>query len=210
MKLSKGTYKFIFIAAFVVVVGGVALYFIFRDPPVEDPNKNGTPVPPGSPTPKWVPEAFPLTLGMYGNKIKALQAALGFTTAQQDGKLGPMTQSALAAKGKALPLSQTDYNNIVNPPATGGGTNFQTVKTALGSAGQNFSGGITGYFSGPNQVYSFDFYTNGRVIIYNSQKKEVARGTYSDGGKKIAIDGGKTYNANSVTLNMQQIATDLG
>ena len=80
---------------------------------VEDPNKNNTPVPPGSPTPKWIPEVPPYNVGMFGPKIKALQTALGISA---DGKFGQQTKAAVIAKGKSVPLSTTDYNDIINPP----------------------------------------------------------------------------------------------
>jgi len=213
MAFSKKTLKGIFIVAIIVIVIALAVYLfrcdIFKNlgSCVEDPNKNNIPVPAGSPTPKWVAETFPLNIGMFGTKIKALQTALGIAA---DGKLGSQTNSALIAKGYTVPLSLTDYNNIVNPAATGGGTNFQTVKNSLGTAGKNFSGGVTAYMSGPNEVYSFDFYTNGRVFIYDSKKNEKAKGTYSDGGKLIVLDSGTNFNASSVTVNMQKIANYLG
>lgn len=202
------------IAVAAIVIG--ILIYIFRcdifknlSSCVEDPNESNTPVPPGSPTPKWVPEVPPYNIGMFGPKIKALQKALGFSTADQDGKLGPQTASAITAKGKSMPLSETDYNAIVNPAATGGGTNFQQVKSALGSTGTNFSGGVIGPMYGPNELYKFYFYTNGRVFIYDSQAIEKARGTYTEGGKTISIDNGDSYTSAAVGLTMQKVAYEL-
>lgn len=124
MALSRKTYWIIFAAVAAVVIIAVILYFIFRNP-VADPNKTNTPVPTDSPTPKWVKETFPLNVGMYGPKIKALQKALGFSIADQDGKLGPQTKAGIIAKGYAVPLSQTDYNTIIN---TGGGSASSNIK----------------------------------------------------------------------------------
>lgn len=210
---SRKSLMWIFFSAIVAIVIGILIY-IFRcdlfknlGSCVADPNDTNTPVPVGSLTPRWVPETFPLNIGMFGPKIKNLQKALGV---QQDGKLGPQTSASLQAKGYNVPLSLVDYNKIVNPAATGGGTNFQSVKNALGTAGKNFTGGVTGYMAGSNEVYSFNFYTNGRVFVYDSNNNEKARGTYVDGGKSIFLDNGTNYNAGSVTLNMQQIANYLG
>lgn len=223
MAFQRKTLIWIFVIAIGIVAAAIVIYLFRCDiwsnlgTCVEDPNDSNTPVPPGSPTQKWVPETFPLNIGMFGPKIKSLQKALGFQNTNknapnyQDGRFGSVeTRPAVIAKGYAVPLSLSDYNAIVNPAASGGGTNFQSVKTGLGTAGQNFSGGVIGYASGPNQVYSFQFYTNGRVFIYNPQKVEQAKGTYTDGGKTIALDGGGSYTSNTVTLNMQKIANDLG
>lgn len=125
MKLSRKTYTIIFIAVAVIIALAVILYFVFRDPPIEDPNKTNTPVPAGSPTNKWVAESFPLTLSMYGSKIKVLQAALGFTGKALDGYLGTDTQSAILTKGYSLPLSQSDYNTIITSKGTGAAQNIK-------------------------------------------------------------------------------------
>lgn len=120
MKFSKKQLTWIFVIVAAIIVA-LAIWYFTR-PGVPDPNKTNTPVPPGSPTPKWVPEKFPLTLGMYGTKIKALQTALGVGA---DGKLGPQTNSALTALGYTLPLSTSDYNAIiasVSASGTGSGT----------------------------------------------------------------------------------------
>lgn len=216
MAFQRKTLIWFLVIAVIIVVAAIVIYLfrcdIFKNlgSCVEDPNDTNQPIPTGSPTPKWVAETPPYNIGQFGPKIKALQKALGFSVADQDGKFGPQTASAVIAKGKPVPLPESDYQAIVNPAASGGGTNFQQVKTGLGTAGQNFSGGVFGYASGPNQVYSFYFYTNGRVFIYNPQQVEQARGTYTNGGKTIALDGGDSFTSNTVTLNMQKVANDLG
>lgn len=49
------------------------------------------------------------------------------------------------------------------------------------------------------------FYTNGRVIIFDTAtKKRLKAGSYSDGGKIIKLDTGKTLNSNSVWNNLGQ------
>lgn len=90
----------------------VLVIWYFWPPSVPDPNKSNTPVPPGSPSPKWLPEVFPLNVGMFGTKIKALQNALGITA---DGKFGPQTQGAITSKGYLVPLDEASYNAIINP-----------------------------------------------------------------------------------------------
>lgn len=137
MALSKKSLTWIFIVAVIVIVGGIAIYIfrcsIFKNLSscVPDPNLSNTPVPQGSPTPKWIPETDPYNVGMYGPKIKALQAAMGFTGTDLDGKFGNDTKNAITGKGYAVPLSQSDYNTIVN--------------TSGGSAGQNIKGAYAKY-----------------------------------------------------------------
>lgn len=46
------------------------------------------------------------------------------------------------------------------------------------------------------------FYTNNRVVIFDANKKIVAKGTYSDGGKTIKMDSGKNISSGSVWQNL--------
>jgi hypothetical protein len=110
MALSKKAYKWIFIIAFVAVVGGVALYFILRDEPVEDPNKNNEPVPPGSSSAQWIPEDWPLRKGMFGPLIKAMQKKLGIG---DDGKFGTITESSVKNKIGKTEVTEYDYKLLV-------------------------------------------------------------------------------------------------
>lgn len=207
---SKKVLKWIFIIVAIIIVVAVLLY-IFRcslfnlGSCVEDPNESNTPVPPGSPTTQWVPESFPLNLSMYGSKIKALQGKFGFTGNDLDGQLGPQTQAAIIATGKAFPLSLSDYNLIMNPPASGGGSNFQDLKNSLAGGSTNFSGGISYPVPGQNKNYRFDFYTNGRFFVNTlNANDQVLKGTYYNGGNKMVIDAGATYSMN-VFSNMTNI-----
>lgn len=101
----------------VVIVAAVLLYFYFKGKNANDAPKTKTPKPIKKPTtppppgvPKWVPEKFPLNVGMYGAYIQQLQAALGIT---QDGKFGTTeTKPAVLAKGYNVPLSEADYNKL--------------------------------------------------------------------------------------------------
>jgi len=49
------------------------------------------------------------------------------------------------------------------------------------------------------------FYSNGRLSVNDSTtKKLIKKGTWSDGGKKITIDGEKTISSNSVWDNIEK------
>ena len=121
MTLAKKTYTLLFIAVIIIIAILVIWYFFFREPPVEDPNKKKVPVPPGSPTAEWVPETFPLNVGMFGTKIRELQKKLVLPKYGADGKFGNETKSALTAKGYSAPLSIDDYNSIIAGGITAGG-----------------------------------------------------------------------------------------
>ena len=53
-------------------------------------------------------------------------------------------------------------------------------------------------------MYVFRFYTNGRFIVYKGGK-EVKRGTYSDGGQKMAIDGAGSFSGTYPLANAGKI-----
>lgn len=129
MAVNKKTAGIILIVVGALIVISGLLYFfrcrLFKLAScVQDPNDSNTPVPSGSPTTTWIPEKPPYNVGMFGSKIKALQTALGITA---DGKFGNQTKAAIIAKGYSVPLSQPDYNTIVN---TSGGSASQNIKGA--------------------------------------------------------------------------------
>lgn len=202
-KKEKLTYLFVGLA--ILIGGGAVWYFFFRD--VCDPNNKGytkkgkisdkcfgtaedpktivTPPPTGC---QWTSDnVFPLRKCMSGNKVKALQTALGIGA---DGKFGSITEGAVFAKLSKNEVSQADYDKLINPATVGGGLNFSQLKEALKSRSQNFSGGIKTIEQGQNQNYQFEFYTNGRVIIFDGQKKEIRKGNYLNGGKEIILTSG--------------------
>ncbi len=61
-------------------------------------------------------------------------------------------------------------------------------------------GGIVIPFN--NKKNKAQFYDNGRIVIFNDKGAIVKKGTYSDGGKTIAIDNGKTVSSGSVFGNL--------
>lgn len=120
MAVSKKTYIWIFVLIAIVAVIAIVYYFFTKDN-VPTPSE---PVPSGSPTPAWAPESFPLNVGMYGAKIKAMQAVLNIAT---DGKFGNQTKNAIQAKGYSVPLSQSDYSILIS---SGGGNASSNIKGA--------------------------------------------------------------------------------
>lgn len=96
--------------------------------------KPTTPAPSTAPR-GWIPESFPLNVGMYGIKIKLLQQKLGI---KDDGEFGDVqTKPAIIKAGYSVPLSEADYNKIV-PPASQPQTppsNSDIGKTAIAKSG---------------------------------------------------------------------------
>ena len=176
-----------------------------------DPNTETSTPPAGC---KWVSDnTFPLKRCMIGNKIGALQTALGFTGSNVDKKFGNDTLGAVQNKfGGRSEVTQAEYEALLNPPTTGGGQNFGKLKTALGDRAKNFSAGVYVTVLGQNKNYKFSFYAdNGRVFMQDNIGDTILyRGTYSDGGKKIVMDNGASYEEGGVFLNMQEIVKDLG
>ncbi len=85
--------------------------------------------------------------------------------------------------------------------------NFEMLQTNLPNNKPAKDGTIVVPFSIVNNVpqNKAQFYKNGRVIIYDSKNAVIKKGSYSDGGKTIAIDGGKTASTGSVFNNLLAI-----
>lgn len=143
---------------------------------------------------KWTAESFPLKRGMFGGQIKLLQQKIG---AGNDGKFGAGTEAKVIAKFGSPTVSRAQYDSVINPAATGGGTNFNSVKKALMGVSKNISGGIRYPAMGKNDSYLVDFYTNGRVVFNNKSGKVIAKGAYYKGGKTIKLDDG--YSADNLS-----------
>lgn len=158
-------------------------------------------------TSSWINESFPLRKGMFGGQIKNLQQALGIGA---DGKFGAGTESAIKAKFNTITVTKAQYDSLVNPSAVGGGSNFQRVKNILiAHGGVNQSDGITKTLQGQNAWYKFYFYTNGRMGVTLLNNNQWKMGRYSDGGSKIVMDSGKTYQSGNLTSNMLAIIKDI-
>ncbi len=110
----------------------------------------------------------------------------------EDGFNGAKTKSAFAIYGKEF----TNSNVGTTTPSA----NFQQVQTNL-STKANANGVVSVRFNGnKNQA---DFYNNNRVIIGTvGQSGYLKKGTYSNGGKTIVLDGGKTITSGSVWQNL--------
>lgn len=234
MKLEKKHYTYIFwgIATLILLGGGFFVWWnYFKDNcdpanpgytkkgkisdkcfgKAEDPNTITTPPPLGC---IWTSDnTFPLKKCMLGNKIKALQTALGFTGEKVDGKFGttdtlPAVQNKFGGRSE---VTQAEYEALINPPASGGGSNYANLKKALAGGAKDFSGGIYYLMQGQNFNYRFEFYTNGRFVFSRvGGSGYIKKGNYKDGGKEMIVDAGESYEEGTVILNMQEIVKDFG
>lgn len=69
---------------------------------------------------QWLEDnTFPLKKCMRGDKIRALQTALGFTGTNVDGKFGVDTLGAVQKKfNNRMEVTQQEYEALINPPDT--------------------------------------------------------------------------------------------
>ena len=92
---------------------------------------------------------------------------------------------------------------------------FEKVPVYMGSSVKLIKGIYVAYFNTTKQVSAYgimtaQFYNNGRIWIYNkSDGKNIAKGNYYNGGRKIVLtDGknkGKTIESGSVWTNLLNI-----
>jgi len=91
----------------------------------------------------------------------------------------------------------------ITPPKSDGGTtnqeNFDKVVANLNVA-KNGTDYISYYFNSGKNL--FVFYNNNRMYIADKNGNIISMGTYSDGGKSISLDNGKSANGGSVWTNV--------
>lgn len=79
--------------------------------------------------------------------------------------------------------------------------NFNAVKVNLGNVKADKSGVVVVPFNVNKNTAQF--YNNNRIMIFEKNGGSPSmRGNYSDGGKKIVIDGGETVSGSSVWKNL--------
>lgn len=80
-------------------------------------------------------------------------------------------------------------------------SNFDSVKNKLGIE-PNKDNVIIVPFNNKKNIAQF--YNNNRVIIFNSDKKIIVKGSYSNGGQTINLDNGNNIYGESVWNNLLQ------
>ena len=100
----------------ILMVIAVVSFFVFKK--MKDKKKIGSSTPSGGS--KWIPERFPMTINMKGEKVRALQKAMNKHDEMQpklaeDGLFGPKTNAVLLKVGYPMPLTKLGYDTIVNP-----------------------------------------------------------------------------------------------
>jgi hypothetical protein len=92
------------------------------------------------------------------------------------------------------------------PPKSDGGTinedNFDKVALNLGVS-KNGKDYLSYLFNGKKNT--FVFYNNNRMLITDDKGNLISMGTYSDGGKSIVLDNGKSVNGSSVWTNLLKL-----
>jgi len=85
-----------------------------------------------------------------------------------------------------------------------GATNFESLRKNLGANIPLSSDGNSLYVTFNDAKNSVRFYNNNRFAIFAGQK-EVGKGSYSNGGLSLALDGGKKVDGPSVYTNLNSI-----
>lgn len=111
--------------------------------------------------------------------------------------------NGLIAVGITLGIAGIGYYFLVYKKKDG--NNFEDLLINLGSTVKpNKDNIVSVKFNADKNLAQF--YTNNRVVIFdNATKKVLNKGTYSDGGKTINMDDGKSANTNSVWGNLLEI-----
>jgi hypothetical protein len=100
-----------------------------------------------------------------------------------------------------------ELSNIPPQPIPNGGTtntnNFDKVASNLNvkKNGADYLGAY--YFN--NKKNTFVFYNNNRMYIGDDKANVISMGTYSDGGKSIVLDNGKSAKGDSVWTNLETL-----
>lgn len=132
--MSKKTWVYVFIAIVLLIALFIFLFVKSRGKysrlsdlvnPVKKPDTVLPPRPPSVSTgtsasqgaTDWVKESFPLDFGMYGDNVRLLQRALGFSDTKgdkkhADGYFGNQTWAALSGAGYLIPISQSEFNEL--------------------------------------------------------------------------------------------------
>jgi hypothetical protein len=79
-------------------------------------------------------------------------------------------------------------------------SNLDQVVANMGSGAKKVNDVVTAFFNSGNNFVNF--YTNDRVIFFDKNKKRIASGSYSEGGKSITMDNKKVINSASVWANV--------
>lgn len=79
--------------------------------------------------------------------------------------------------------------------------NFKSLQNNIGAKANN-EDIVAVKFNDKNN--SAQFYKNNRVVIFDSNKKIVVKGSYSNGGYNMTLDNGKEISSNSVWSNLLQ------
>lgn len=80
-----------------------------------------------------------------------------------------------------------------------GNSNFKDLQKNL-NANANSQGIIIIPFN--SQKNKAQFYDNNRVVFFDDKDVVIAKGSYSDGGKTITLDSGKSVTGSSVYTNL--------
>lgn len=144
---------------------------------------------------------------------------IGYFLWRKNKKKNELKSSGTDDKTKVLDTSATTQTDTVptetiptqtntdgtNPPkSVNNGSKPPIIDLVLSNLGASAKKVKDTIMAGFNSNKNFAvFYNNGRVFIFDTAtKKTVKSGSYSNGGKTIKLDSGKTISSNSVWQNI--------
>jgi hypothetical protein len=100
----------------------------------------------------------------------------------------------------------TPSNIPPQPKPTGGSTNTDNFdKVAFNLNVKKNGADYLGAYYFNNKKNTFVFYNNNRMYIGDDKANVISMGTYSDGGKIIILDNGKSAKGDSVWTNLSTL-----
>lgn len=105
----------------------------------------------------------------------------------------------LIVAGASLGLLALAYYFLVYKKDEGEKSNFKSLQDNIGLNPNDDDIVIAPFNDKKNFA---QFYNNNRVVIFNSDKNVVVKGSYSEGGKTIKLDNGKEVSSGSVWTNL--------
>jgi len=196
--MKSSTKRLLLIGGSLLVIGGIAYYFIRNsgdDSPEEsniepDPNyqpdQNVNPLPISSDCPSELNSVqkikafqdFMDTIGPWvkgsDGKYKKLVKGSGY------GLCGPSTKAAWKVYGSRYLSNESSLGLVTKRIGS-------SAKIGKNADGSNFA--YVNVNGGKNQI---KFFNNGRFVFLNiSDQKEISRGNYSDGGRTLVVTDGK-------------------
>jgi len=158
-----------------------------------------------NPAPSYTPSSsgVPFTNTAEGNKFRAWvnKTHLSYAKSIKLDVMGSYNNSFIKKAWAEYGDEYQKSTGTQSVPKTAN-SNFTDLLKNTGLVANKDNIAIAKFNGGKNTA---QFYTNGRIFIFDSNKKNVAKGNYANGGRQISIDGMSPISSNSVWANLENI-----